>query len=102
MLVRLPYKFRSFERRRFETDILLISNSGEHVMRELAKMLNFSSKYSIETYELMYHLHSQKGELYIVEMVEMLTESSGAIHRSRLVEQHPKQRDTQDIEGVPV
>jgi len=68
-------------------------------MRELAKMLNFSSKYSIETYELMYHLHSQKGELYIVEM---LTESSGAIHRSRLVEQHPKQRDTQDIEGVLV
>ncbi len=99
MLVGLPYKFRSFERRRFETDILKISNSGEHVMRELAKMLNFSSKYSIETYELMYHLHSQKGELYIVEM---LTESSGAIHRSRLVEQHPKQRDTQDIEGVPV
>jgi hypothetical protein len=24
MLVRLPYKFRSFERRRFETDILLV------------------------------------------------------------------------------
>jgi len=105
--------------RRFETDIIKTSNSGEHAMSiELAKMLNFASRYSIETYELVYllencyvglreglckalpntidifqiesrnpHLHSQKGELHVIEM---LAESLGAIYHSRLADQHLK------------
>ncbi|MEM0347136.1 MAG: mannosyl-3-phosphoglycerate synthase [Zestosphaera sp.] len=105
--------------RKFETDIIKTSNSGEHAMSiELAKILGFASKYAIETYELVHlletcyiglreglcsalpntidilqvesrnpHLHVQKGELHILEM---LAESLGVIYHSRLADQYIK------------
>ncbi|MEM2021492.1 MAG: mannosyl-3-phosphoglycerate synthase [Zestosphaera sp.] len=102
--------------RRFETDIIKTSNSGEHAMSiELAKILNFASRYAIETHELVHiletcymgvkenvckalpnnidviqvesrnpHLHVEKGEIHILEM---LVESLGSIYHSRIADQ---------------
>ncbi len=102
--------------RRFETDIIKTSNSGEHAMSiELAKILNFASRYAVETHELVHildtcyvrmkenacralpnnidviqvesrnpHLHVEKGEVHILEM---LVESLGSIYHSSMADQ---------------
>ncbi len=105
--------------RKFETDIIKTSNSGEHAMSiELAKILSFASKYAIETYELVHLLETcyvglKEGlcgtlpniiDVFQVEsrnphmhaqkgelhVIEMLAESLGTIYHSRLADQHLK------------
>lgn len=105
--------------RKFETDIIKTSNSGEHAMSiELAKILGFASKYAVETYELVHLLEkcyvglreglcralpniidilqveSRNPHLHVqkgeLHVLEMLIESLGVIYHSRLADQYVK------------
>jgi mannosyl-3-phosphoglycerate synthase len=58
----------------FGTDIVKTGNSGEHVMSmKLAEIMNFSSQYSIEPYELVY-LIEEFGGLYESEYKDAINE----------------------------
>lgn len=105
--------------RKFETDIIKTSNSGEHAMSmELAKILGFASRYAVETYELVHLLEtcylglregscralpntvdilqveSRNPHLHAqkgeLHVLEMLVESLGIIYHSKLADQHLK------------
>jgi len=114
----------------FETDIIKTGNAGEHAMTmKLASIMNFSTGYSIEPYQLIYlleefgrgeteyaeaanagievfqietlnpHLHEEKGEKHVKGM---MMDSLSTIFHSRLTNKYLKTRIIEELKSNKV